>query len=480
MHAENLALLVALPLLTAFLLQPLSQKFAVGWLAPLTVLVTLLLTLQLGAGVMEQPISSVMGGFVVPMGINFYLDGLAWLFLIALQLSLLLLWPRGEQGQSVRVQVLMLLLTASSIGLLLSGDLFNLYVFYELLAVATFGLVAAGESRATAIISFRYLLLSGVGSVLALTGIALLYSHAGTLNLGHLAELVASGELVLPLSAFLLMLLGFGVKAELFAVNGWVPEVYATLSPRLSALLAGVVSKLALIVIVRLLVLLFPTPEASQVLLLLGVLGVLSGELAAWRAQDLRRMLAYSSMGQLGVIFIAFSLSVEAGLLVGIMLSLHHLLVKPGLFLLTEQRFQGWSMVLFILFALSLVGVPPLPGFWAKFALLTGLVSAGGWINSTALVVFLFATVVEASYLFRVVQHYHQERERHQERGRAAVSVVGQDNSGVWISTLFATGLLLTAWQIQPISDYLQQLAVQAGDRQQLSAIVVGVTEGRP
>ena len=137
MHAENLALLVALPLLTAFLLQPLSQKFAVGWLAPLTVLVTLLLTLQLGAGVMEQPISSVMGGFVVPMGINFYLDGLAWLFLIALQLSLLLLWPRGEQGQSVRVQVLMLLLTASSIGLLLSGDLFNLYVFYELLAVAT-------------------------------------------------------------------------------------------------------------------------------------------------------------------------------------------------------------------------------------------------------------------------------------------------------------------------------------------------------
>lgn len=465
MFAE-VALLIALPLLAAFLIQPLSHYLAVGWVGPLVMLTTLLISWPLGEVVLAQPVSLVMGGFVVPMGINLYLDGLSWLLLIALQLGVLLLWPFGKP---VRQQALMLLLAASSMGLLLSGDLFNLYVFYELLAVATFGLVAASQSRAAALVTFRYLLLSGIGSVLALAGIALLYSHAGTLNLAHLAQLVEAGELQLPLSAFLLMLLGFGVKAELFAMNGWVPEVYATLSPRLSALLAGVISKLSLIVIVRLLVLLFPISEASQLLLLLGILGALSGELAAWRAGDLRRMLAYSSIGQLGVIFIAFSLSVEVGMVMGVMLALHHLLVKPGLFLLLEQPLGRWSIILFTLFALSLVGVPPLPGFWAKFTLLTGLVEVGGWLNGGALVVFLFATVVEASYLFRVVQGYHQGAYR-------TTTASGKDEPGpgaLLLSTLLAAGVLMTAWMIQPVSDRLMQIAQQAGDRQQLISVVM-------
>lgn len=468
MMSAEIALLIALPLLAAFLLQPLSQRIPVGWIGPLTIAVTLSLSWPLGTLVLEQPISVVMGSFVVPMGINLYLDGLSWLLLIALQVGLLLLWPFSA---AARQQALMLLLAASSMGLLLSGDLFNIYVFYELLAVATFGLVAAGESRVSILVSFRYLLLSGVGSVLALSGIALLYSHAGTLNLAHLAELVSGGELQLPLSAFLLMLLGFGVKAELFAMNGWVPEVYATLSPRMSALLAGVISKLSLIVIVRLLVLLFPTPEAAQALLLLGILGALSGELAAWRAGDLRRMLAYSSIGQLGVIFIAFSLSVELGLLVGLMLALHHLLVKPGLFLLIEQPLKPWGIILFTLFALSIVGVPPLPGFWAKLTLLTGLVEVGGWLNSTALVTFLLATVVEAGYLFRVVQGYHQGLYRGAAVKTGATRVAGP--SGVLISSLLGAGLLLTAWMVEPVSEHLTQIADQAGDRQQLISTVM-------
>jgi formate hydrogenlyase subunit 3/multisubunit Na+/H+ antiporter MnhD subunit len=477
MESNSLALLIALPLLGAFLLQPLAAQWSGGerwlrWLGPLLMGGLLLLTLPYGAVVESQPLSLVLGGFIAPTGINLYLDGLSWLLLLALQLGLVLLWPlKSEEGGTVRGQALLLLLAASSMGMALSGDLFNLYVFYELLAVATFGLVAAGESRASTLVSFRYLLLSGLGSVLALSGIALIYSHSGTLSLGHLAQLVGSGEVTLPLSAFVLLLLGFGVKAELFAVNSWVPEVYAVISPRLSALLAGVVSKLAVVVIVRVLLLLFPQEGATDLLLLFGILGALTGELAAWRAQDLRRMLAYSSVGQLGVIFIAFSLSLEIGLLVGIALSLHHLLVKPGLFLLTEQTLNRWGIVLFILFSLSLVGVPPLPGFWAKFTLLSGLVESGGWLNGAALAAFLFATVLEASYLFRVVGHYYHGSGTIHEVVRH--STLQRGLSGIVIASLVAVALLLTSWQIGPVADGLNQIAEQAGDGEMLSAVVM-------
>ena len=129
MRAEWIALLVALPLLAAFLLQPLSmvagseRQRRVYWIAPATIMATLALSAMLGESLSQQPISMVMGGFVVPMGINFYLDGLSWGLLVALQFSLLLLWPPSH---SIRQQVLMLLLAASATGMVLSGDLFNL------------------------------------------------------------------------------------------------------------------------------------------------------------------------------------------------------------------------------------------------------------------------------------------------------------------------------------------------------------------
>ncbi len=176
------------------------------------------------------------------------------------------------------------------------------------------------------------------------------------------------------------------------------------------------------------------------------------------------------------MIFIAFSLSMEAGLLVGIALSLHHLLIKPGLFLLTEQTLNRWGMVLFILFALSLVGVPPLPGFWAKFSLLTALVESGGWLNGVALTVFLFATVVEASYLFRVVSHFYQ--------GSGTIHEVEQDASinrgmnGVMLASLVAAGLLLTTWQIQQVGDGIDAIALQAADERQVIGTVMPQTAG--
>ncbi|RMG32732.1 MAG: NADH-quinone oxidoreductase subunit J, partial [Gammaproteobacteria bacterium] len=468
---SQVVLPIVLPLLLAFLLPVVMRPLpGVGrWLGPLLLVYDLWLLGQAWPVAGAAPFSVAIGDFAPPFGINLYIDSLALLFALAVQLMGLLLWPWADDEEAPRRQSLALLLIASSTGMALSGDLFNIYVWYELASVAAFGLVIDPTRAASFAASLRYLLISGLGSVLTLVGITLIYVRTGTLNLAQIAEL-APGTLNHPLGlgALVLMLLGFGVKAELFPVNHWVPGVYASAPARISALLAGVISKLAVLVLVRLLYLLQPGPEMAGLVAGLGILGVISGELAAWRARDLRRMLAYSSIGQLGMIFIAFSLPGKAGALAGLALVLHHLVVKSGLFLLAERwdgaldRLRGAGRVsplaggLFVLFALSIVGVPPLPGFWAKLLLLQGLAAEGGWLYGTALAVFLAATVVEASYLLRVADRLFATPE-----GEAPRPSFG----GLALTSLLGGGLLVALLTLNPLARTLDRVAGVAVDR---------------
>jgi formate hydrogenlyase subunit 3/multisubunit Na+/H+ antiporter MnhD subunit len=413
-----------------------------------------------------------LGGFAPPLGILFYVDELALLFALAVAVMTLLLWPTPESAEQdiVRLRVLTLLLAASSAGLALSGDLFNLYVFYELAAVASYGLIAGRMTGASFAAAFRYLLMSAMGSVFALTGIGLVYFKTGTLNLAHLASMSEQLDNPIGLAAFLLMLIGFGVKAELFPVNSWAPEVYAAASRRLSALLAGLVSKLALLVIVRLLLLVFHQPEALQAMLVLGLLTLIAGEFAAWQAKDVVRMLSWSSVGQLGLVFIAFSVSGTTGVIAGLALALHHLVVKPALFLLADawggslQSLQGaarkspFAAGLLVLFVLSLLGIPPLPGFWAKFLLLSGLANADGQIYMLAIFLVLAMTVLEANYLFRLVALLYRDRPSDSQPAptHALVNTVS--------SALLAAVLLVAVYNIEPVHAKLQQISHTAAD----------------
>ncbi|MGB5474237.1 MAG: proton-conducting transporter membrane subunit, partial [Gammaproteobacteria bacterium] len=335
-------LMFVLPLLGAFLLPIVARASAMAGrlFGPLVLALNCVIGVLAWGTVSEQTQVIALGGFQPPLGIAFYVDRLALLFAIAVSLGVLLLWPdAGEDEAAQRENTLTLVLAAAATGLALSGDLFNIYVFYELTAVASYGLAAARRNGAAYAATLRYVVISSFGAALMLMGIALVYMATGTLNLAQLAQL-APGTLDGPLglAAFVFILIGAGVKAELFPVNTWVPEVYAAASKRVAGLLAGIISKLALLIIVRLLVLVFQQPEALQILLTLGILGVITGELAAWYARDLTRMLAYSSIGQLGVMFIAFSIPGTAGLYAGLAVALHHMVVKPALFLLAERQ----------------------------------------------------------------------------------------------------------------------------------------------
>lgn len=463
---------VVLPLLAAFLLQPLARVSGplARWLGPAVLVVGAALLVGAWRRFGDQAFVVAVGGFAPPFGVTFYVDGLALLFALAVPVLGLLFWPRSPGEDRARVDALMLLLVAASTGLALSGDLFNLYVFYELTAVASFGLVAASGTARAALASVRYLLVSGLGSVLSLVGVAIVYLRTGTLNLAQLAELGPErlGDPI-GLAAFAALLIGFGVKAELFPVNTWVPEVYATAPSRVSALLAGLVSKLALLVVVRLLVLVFHQPEAHQLMLALGVLGLITGELSAWRARDFPRMLAFSSIGQLGLVFIAFSVGGEAGLLAGLAVALHHLLVKPALFALSERwsgslealsgaaRRAPVAAGLFVLFALSLIGVPPLPGFWAKFLVLLGLAGEGQPQHLAAFAAILVVTVIEASYLFRLATALY---------ARADAAPAPAHRRDVGAAALLGGLLLLLTVLVQPVGDRLRAVARQAADVQ--------------
>ncbi|MBA1444910.1 MAG: NADH-quinone oxidoreductase subunit J [Gammaproteobacteria bacterium] len=470
---NTIVLTVVLPLLAAFVVPVLSRVSPLlgRLLGPLTLAYAILLTLQVWLGMEGRPFSIALGGFQPPLGINFYVDRLSLLFTFLTLVTSLLLWPWRNETEP-RQYALTLLLAASACGLALSGDLFNIYVFYELISVASFGLAAASRSGAAFAASLRYLILSGLGSVLVLCGISIVYLLTGTLNLAQLSQLAPEAlNTPLGMSAFALILLGVGVKGELFPVNSWVPEVYAAASSRVSGLLAGLVSKLAVLVIVRLLVLLFQQESALQLMLILGLLGAISGELAAWRAKDMNRMLAFSSIGQLGVIFIAFSIPGETGLFAGLALSLHHLLVKPALFLLAERwrgslaGLRGAGLAspvaggLFVLLALSLVGMPPLPGFWAKFLLFTGLAAQQSVIYQVALGVVLLSIVIEANYLFRVVMNLFQPAED-------SSVAVATDHDWLNLGTTFLLSALLIAGMLfmGPLGAWLEGVAVQAAD----------------
>jgi formate hydrogenlyase subunit 3/multisubunit Na+/H+ antiporter MnhD subunit len=471
----NAIWLVALPLLGAFLLPMIYRRNTMlgYWTGPLILLVNLAIAFEIWRSITPEqgPHSIAMGGFPAPLGIVFYVDKLALLFVIMVVLGTLILWLGNKIGE-IREETLLLLIVAGSCGLALSGDLFNIYVFYEIVAVASYGLAASKGTGAGYAASLRFLILSALGSSLLLLGIGIIYAVTGTLNLSHLAQLAP--ELLngnVGLVAFALMLIGLGVKAELFPVNTWVPEVYTTAPPRVSALLGGIISKLALLVILRFLILIYADNSQAHLLLLnLGILGVLSGELAALRATDLRKVLAYSSIGQLGLVAIAFSIPGPAGILAGTALALHHAVVKPALFMFVEAwdgqlgRLAGvakvsmFSSLLFLVLTLSLVGIPPLPGFWAKLLLLKGALGLENNWYIFAIAIVLIATVIETAYFLRIARYMFQQNKTEK--------VLNGPNSRELAPalSLFAL-LLLSVLTVGPISKSLTAVASEAGDK---------------
>ncbi len=282
-------------------------------------------------------------------------------------------------------------------GAFLTGDIFNLYVFFELLLVASFGLAALGGGRARIAGTIKYVAASQVSSALFLVGVGLLYGVAGTLNMADLAHKLA-GPQAAPYVAVVapLLLVAFGIKAAVFPLFFWLPASYPAAKTPIAAVFGGLLTKVGLYALYRTYTLVFPAQWQAQQGLLLAVaaLTMIVGVLGALAQRDLRRLLAFEIVSQVGYLLMGLGLATPQALAASIYFFIHIVLAKTAMFLVaglverstgtTDLRVLGGLLrhrpglaALFLAGACSLAGVPPLSGFLAKFGLVVAGLRAG-------------------------------------------------------------------------------------------------------
>lgn len=305
------------------------------------------------------------------------------------------------------------------LGIVASGDLFNVFVFLEIAALASYGLVASGGGPALAA-SFRYIVLGTVGASFYLLGVGLLYALTGTLNMGDLAErLPALAGSPLFAAGVVFVAVGLAVKMGLFPLHGWLPDAYTYSPPPVAALLASVATKSAAYAMARLLLYVL-RPESVPVTSALawaGGLAIVVGAVMALRQVDARRLLAYSSVSQMGYIALGIGLGNTASVAGAYLHILNHAVMKAALFIgvgaallhgrgprLDSLRLGPGMPVTgtcMVVAALSMIGVPPAGGFFSKWYLLQGALEAGQPVLVGAI---LAGSLLAAVYMYRLTE----------------------------------------------------------------------------
>ncbi|HRH80933.1 MAG TPA: proton-conducting transporter membrane subunit [Thiobacillaceae bacterium] len=423
---DPLAWLVVLPLAwaaLAFLMGPGRG----GRLAVVALAAQLVLALALAGQVLEEgPRTHLVGGWGAPLGIDLLADGLAVAMLlltqaVALPLAVYARAYFSEVNQAHFWPLAGFLLAALN-ALFLSADLFNLYVTLELLSLAAVGLVALGGKPAQVAAALRYLLVSLTASGAYLMGVALIYAAYGTVSIATLAPLT-SGEapLILWLAAGL-MLAGLMAKTALFPFHFWLPPAHGGAPAPVSALLSALVVKASFYLVLRLALDVFPSLAASAapILGVLGAAAILWGSWRALRTQHIKMLVAWSTVAQLGYLFLVFPLLAPDGLAqqAGVMQAIAHGLAKAAMFaaagvlMLATGRdtLEGLAGVAgrvpvtlfaFGLAGVTLMGLPPSGGFLAKWLLIEAALSHGQW---PWVVVVIGGGLLAAAYVFRVLR----------------------------------------------------------------------------
>lgn len=412
---EALPLFVALPLAAAFFIPLFSLKlrWLPDWLANLVMAaLAVLACLALGRSGERG-----LGGWESGLGIELRLDGLAGLMLvtvntIGLAMAMFSAQYMSRYTSKLRYYSLFLCLVAGLNGIVLTGDLFSLYIFMELVAIASYALVAFGCEHDELEAAFKYAVLGTVASAFILIGIALLYAMLGTLDMVAMAAKIAQTGMSAPLLFALgLFLCGFGLKAALAPFHAWLPDAHPAAPAPVSAMLSGVVIKTAgIYVIARLIFNVFSVqvvPDLLPILRGLGAFSMVAGVLLAIGQWDMKRLFAYHSISQIGYVALGLGLGTPLGIAGGLFHLLNHSVFKSLLFLnagaveyATGSRdlkhLGGLGRIMpvtantSLVASMSIAGIPPLNGFWSKLIIVLACIESGHpWLALAAVLVSL-------------------------------------------------------------------------------------------
>ncbi|MDV8024409.1 Na+/H+ antiporter subunit D [Rhodococcus sp. IEGM 1330] len=359
-----------------------------------------------------------VGGWDSPLGISLVVDRLSAMMLVVSSIVLLAVMVYsigqgirdGSENQPVSIFLpTYLALTAGVCNAFLAGDLFNLFVGFEVLLAASFVLLTLGASADRVRAGVSYVMVSMVSSLIFLIGIALVYGATGTLNLAHIAVRMDDINPGTRTAIFAVLLVAFGIKAAVFPLSTWLPDSYPTAPAPVTAVFAGLLTKVGVYAIIRAHTLLFPDGSLDNVLMVCGLLTMLVGILGSIAQSDIKRLLSFTLVSHIGYMIFGVALSTQSGLSGSIYYVAHHILVQTTLFLvvgLIERQAGSSSLrrlgglaaaspvlaIVFLVPALNLGGIPPFSGFIGKVALLQAgseqgsvlawLLVAGGTVTS--------------------------------------------------------------------------------------------------
>ena len=378
-------------------------------------------------------ISYALGGWDAPWGIEYRIDLLnAWLLLIVAGSSTLaLLAAQTSISREIAAEkqvffyVAWLLCLAGLLGILATGDAFNVFVFLEISSLSTYTLVSLGKDRKALWAAFRYLILGTIGATFILIGIGFMYMMTGTLNMADLAQrLPAINDSYTVVAAYAFIIVGICLKLALFPLHNWLPGAYSQAPSVVTVFLAASSTKVAVYLLIRFTYTVFPANFRAgdfplyDIFVALGVLAVFMASAAAIYQGNIKRAIAYSSIGQIGYMIIGLGLGTAMGLQATLLHLFNHALMKAALFMalaamiyrvgsaqLSDMKGLGkqmpWTSMSFVLGGLSLIGVPLTVGFVSKWYLVSAAVAEGRWPIAFLVV---FGSLLAIAYIWRVVE----------------------------------------------------------------------------
>lgn len=427
-------LIVALPLLAAPVAALLPWRRVSWGLTFASALTVLGLAIFLNIMTLKaSPLSYDLGNWAPPIGIEYLADGLnAFILLLVSAIAVICLpfmWPDDLVEVEAHRQPLFfgmfLLCLAGLCGITMTNDIFNIYVFLEISSLATYTLIACGKSRKALLAAFEYLVLGTIGATFLLIGIGMLYMATGTLNISDLSHLLMPmNNSTIVNAGIAFIIIGLMMKVALFPLHSWLVQAYTYAPTPISAFLSATGTKVGLYLVIRILYgvfgpsWVFSSLPIDIILQVLGTAAVLVGSFAVLFQRDAKRMLAFSSVAQVGYVVFALSLGTSLGLSAALLHLFTHALAKAALFLgvVNIERKRGLtSLIIFPLISrempitavcitiagLSLLGVPLTAGFLSKWLLLKSALDTSHWVFFGLLLVSTLATAV---YMWKLLE----------------------------------------------------------------------------